>query len=64
VSLSMTIPLGILSFDFRRPTNISRTQVKFPSFSEARKAKATNYILLVEVTPTILNKDILYKLVL
>ena len=53
VPLLVTITLGILSFEFKRPTDVSRTQVKLPSFSEARKAKAIEYVLLVEVTQTI-----------
>ena len=57
VPLLVTITLGILSFEFKRPTDVSRTQVKLPSFFRGKKSKSnricligrgnTNYLKLV-----------------
>jgi len=42
----------MLSFEDKRPTNISSAQVKLSSCSKERKIKLTDYVILVEVTPT------------
>jgi len=51
LSLSVTTTLGMLSFEVKRPTDISSAHVKLSSFSKERKTKATKYVILVEVTP-------------
>jgi len=54
----VTTTLGMLSFEDKRPTNISSSQVKPSSCSKERNAKPTEYVMLVEVTPTISNNGI------
>jgi len=58
LSLSVTTTLGMLSFEDKRPTNIPSAQVKLSSCSKERKEKPTDYVRLVEVTPTISNNGI------
>jgi len=64
VSLSVTTTLGISLFGLRSLSNIYNAQVKLFSFSGVINAKPTEYVLSVEVTPTISNNDIVYTLVL
>jgi len=50
--------LSMLHFEVKRPTNILSVQMKLFSFSKERKANTTEYVNLVEVTPTISNNGI------
>ncbi|KEH29496.1 hypothetical protein MTR_4g037710 [Medicago truncatula] len=63
VSLSVTITLGISLFDLKSLSNICKAQVKLSSFSVVINSKPTEYVISGEVTPTISNNDIMYKLV-
>jgi len=64
VSLSVTTTLGISLFGLRILSNACKAQVKLSSFSDVINAKLTEYVKQVEVTPTISNNGIMYKLVL